>query len=207
MMPVLLLLGLRAGIFTPTELGAFAAVYCLIVSVIVYREIPLRELPAVFREAVEATAAIMLIIAASSAFGYIVTVERLPQQTVEVLAAISTDPTFTLLLVNALLLFLGTVIDGSALLVIVTPLLAPLGAALGIDPIHLGIVIVMNLTIGAVTPPIGTIMNTVCSITRTPIGEFSRESVPFLVGMVVALLLVTLVPAISLTLPNAVFGA
>jgi tripartite ATP-independent transporter DctM subunit len=207
MMPVLLLLGLRAGVFTPTELGAFAAVYCLIVSVVVYREIPLRQLPAVFREAVEATAAIMLIIAASSAFGYIVTVERLPQQTLEVLAAISTDPILTLLLVNALLLFLGTVIDGSALLVIVTPLLAPLGTALGIDPIHFGIVIVMNLTIGAVTPPIGTIMNTVCSITRTPIGEFSRESLPFLVGMVVALLLVTLVPAISLTLPNAVFGA
>jgi len=205
-MPVLLLLGLRAGIFTPTELGAFAAVYCLFVGVVVYREIPLRGLPGLFREAVEATATIMLIIAASSAFGYIVTVERLPQQTVDVLTGFTSDPLVTLLLINVLLLALGTVIDGSALLVIVTPLLAPLAALLGIDPIHFGIVIVMNLTIGAVTPPIGTIMNTVCSITRVPLGEFSRESVPFLAGMVVALLLVTFIPAISLTVPDLVYG-
>lgn len=204
--PVLLLIGLRAGVFTPTELGAFAAVYSLFVGVVVYREIPVRHLPAVFREAVEATAAIMLIIAASSAFGYIVTIERLPQQVLAVLTSITTDQVLTLLLINVVLLVLGTIVDGSALLVIVTPLLAPLGGALGIDPVHFGIVIVMNLTIGAVTPPIGTIMNTVCSITRTPVGEFSRESVPFLVGMVGALLVVTFVPAVSLALPNAVFG-
>lgn len=206
MMPLLLLVGLRAGVFTPTELGAFAAVYCLFVGVIVYREIPLRGLPALFREAVEATATIMLIIAASSAFGYIVTIERLPQELLEVLSGVTTDPIVTLLLINVVLLVLGTIIDGSALLVIVTPLLAPLGALLGVDPIHFGIVIVMNLTIGAVTPPIGTIMNTVCSITRTPVGEFTRESAPFLVAMILALLLVTFVPAISLVLPDAVFG-
>ncbi|CAN5585374.1 TRAP transporter large permease [soil metagenome] len=205
-MPVLLLVGLRAGVFTPTELGAFSAVYCLFVGVVVYREIPLRRLPAVLREAVEATAAIMLIIAASSAFGYIVTIERLPQQVLQLLTSITTDQVLTLLLINVVLLVLGTIIDGSALLVIVTPLLAPMGLALGIDPVHFGIVIVMNLTIGAVTPPIGTIMNTVCSITRTPVGEFSRESVPFLVGMILALLLVTFIPAISLVLPDAAFG-
>lgn len=207
MMPVLLLLGLRAGIFTPTELGAFAAVYCLFIGVVVYREIPVSGLPALFREAVEATATIMLIIASSAAFGYVVTIERVPQHTLELLSSVSTDPLVTLVLINILLLILGTVIDGSALLVIVTPLLAPLGVALGVDPIQFGIIIVMNLTIGAVTPPIGTIMNTVCSITRTPLGEFSRESAPFLVAMVVALFLVTFFPAISLAIPDAVFGS
>ena len=148
----------------------------------------------------------MLIIASSAAFGYIVTVERLPQQAIELLGAMTTDPLISLIIINLLLLFLGTVIDGSALLVIVTPLLAPLGATLGIDPIHFGIIIVMNLTIGAVSPPIGTIMNTVCSITRTSLGEFTKEVTPFLAAMIVVLLIVTLVPAISTALPDAVFG-
>jgi tripartite ATP-independent transporter DctM subunit len=207
LMPVFLLMGLRAGVFTPTELGAFAAVYCLCVGVLIYREIPVRALPAIFRESIEATASIMLIIASSAAFGYIVTVERLPQHAIDVLGSVTSDPLLSLLIINVLLLALGTVIDGSALLVIVTPLLAPLAATLGIDPIHFGIIIVMNLTIGAVSPPIGTIMNTVCSITRTSLGEFSREVTPFLVAMIVVLLLVTLVPPISTALPDAVFGS
>lgn len=206
LMPVLLLLGLRAGVFTPTELGAFAAVYCLFVGVLVYREIPVRAIPTIFRESIEATASIMLIIAASAAFGYIVTVERLPQHAIELLGSVTTDPLLSLLIINVLLLLLGTVIDGSALLIIVTPLLAPLGVTLGIDPIQFGIIIVMNLTIGAVSPPIGTIMNTVCSITRTSLGEFTKEVMPFMAAMVVVLLVVTLVPAISTAIPDAVFG-
>lgn len=206
MMPVLLIVGLRLGVFTPTELGAMAVLYALVVSVFVYREISLRELPAVVRESVLATAVVVLILAAGSAFGWVMTVERVPQNVVAGLTAMTENPIVLLLMINVILLLLGAMIDGTALLVIVTPILAPVGAAIGVDPVHFGIIIVVNLTIGAITPPIGSILYTACGITGTTVQEYTKEIWPFLIALIGVLLVLTFVPIFSTLLPSLFFG-
>lgn len=206
MMPVLLIVGLRIGVFTPTELGAIAAVYALLVGVVFYREIPVREIPKVFREAVLTSAVVMLIVGAAAAFGAVITLERVPQALVSALLAVTENPLAVLLIINAGLLLLGTVMEGTSLLVILTPILAPIGLAMGVDPVQFGVVIVLNLTIGALTPPVGTVLYTVCSITGTTVRGYTREIWPLLLALVAVLLLITYVPAFTLTLPNLIYG-
>lgn len=206
MMPVLLIVGLRLGVFTPTELGAIAAVYALLVGIVIYREIPLRDIPTVFREAVLTSSVVMLIVAAAAAFGAVITLERVPQAFVDLLLGITENPLALLLMINFGLLLLGTVLEGTSVLVILTPILAPIGATLGVDPVQFGVVIVLNLTIGALTPPVGTVLYTVCSITGSTVRGYTREIWPFLLAHVSVLLLITYVPAFTLTLPRLVFG-
>lgn len=206
MMPVLLIVGLRLGAFTPTELGAVAAVYALLVGVVIYREIPLREIPAVFREAVLTSSVVMLIVGAAAAFGGVITLERVPQAFVDLLLGITENPLALLLVINVGLLLLGTVLEGTSVLVILTPILAPIGIVLGVDPVQFGIIIVLNLTIGALTPPVGTVLYTVCSITGSTVKGYTREIWPFLLAVIAVLLLITYVPAFTLTLPRLVFG-
>lgn len=206
MMPVLLIVGLRLGAFTPTELGGIAAVYALLVGVVIYREIPLREIPTVFREAALTSAVVMLIVGAAAAFGGVITLERLPQALVALLLGITENPLALLLVINIGLLLLGTVFEGTSMLVILTPILAPIGLSLGVDPVQFGIVIVLNLTIGALTPPVGTVLYTVCSITGSTVKGYTREIWPLLLAQVAVLLLITYVPAFTLTLPELVFG-
>jgi tripartite ATP-independent transporter DctM subunit len=205
-MPVLLIVGLRIGVFTPTELGAVLAVYALVVGIFVYREIRLNQLMDVCREALLTTAAVMLIVATAGAFSFVITLERLPQQLLGVVLSMSSEPFVILLLLNLLLLVMGTLLESTALLIILTPILAPLAPALGIDPVQLGVVIVLNLTIGGFTPPVGTVMYTTLSVTGSPIEEYTREVGPFIFAVAVVLLLVTFVPSITLILPNLVFG-
>lgn len=206
MMPILLVVGLRLGVFTPTELGAVAVVYALVVSLVFYREMGWRDLPATLREAAAASAVIVLIIAAGNAFGWIITLEQVPQTVVGSLSGLSTNPIVILLILNVALLIMGTLVDATALLVILSPLIASIGATIGIDPVQLGVVVVLNLTIGAITPPIGTIMYTACAITGTSVPEYTRQIWPFLIAVLVVLLLVTYIPIVSLGLPNMAFG-
>lgn len=206
MMPVLLIVGLRIGVFTPTELGAIAAVYALIVGVVFYREIPIKQLPSIFREAVLTSAVVMLIVGAAAAFSAVLIRERIPQMLVEGLLSITDNPLILLLVINVGLLVLGTVMEGTALLVILAPILAPVGVALGVDPVQFGIIIVLNLTIGGLTPPIGTIMFTVSSITGTTVKGYTREIWPMLLAVIIVLLLITYVPAFTLALTNLLYG-
>lgn len=206
LMPVLLIVGLRIGVFTPTELGAIAAAYALFVSVVVYREIPLRDIPIVFREAALTSAVVMLIVGAAAAFGGVVTLERVPQALVDALLLVSDNPLVLLLVINLGLLLLGTVMEGTSVLVILTPILAPIGVTLGVDPVQMGVVVVLNLTIGALTPPVGTVLYTVCSITGSTVRNYTKEVWPFLVALIAVLLLITYVPAFTLTLPGLVYG-
>lgn len=205
MMPVLLLAGLRLGVFTPTELGAVMAIYALFVGVVVYREIALRELLSVFREAALATSVVMLIVATALGFSAVMTMERVPQRLIEFLTGISDNPLIVMLIINIALLLLGTVLEGTAMLVMVAPILAPLAPYLDIDPVQFGIVIILNLTIGAIIPPVGTVMYTACAITGASIEEFTREAVPFLAALLVVLALVIYVPVLTTGLP-AVFA-
>lgn len=204
-MPVLLLVGLRGGWFTPTELGAMAAVYALVVGLVVYRGFGLGEIYPLLRESALTTANVLFIIAAASVFSLILALEQVPQQMVTALLSISDNKYVVLLVINLLLLVLGTMLEGLALLIILVPILLEVTRSLGIDPVHFGIVLVFNTTIGSITPPVGTVLFTVCSITRCSIEEFALESVPFLVALIGVLMLLTFVPSLVTFLPDLLF--
>jgi len=206
LIPVLILGGIRFGVYTPTEAGAVVVIYAVLVGAFVYRELKLAALPAMFAEAAVATAVIMLIICAASAFGFFLSWERIPTNFADGLMALSDNPLTLLLLINVFLLLVGTILEGGAALIILTPLFVPVIAPLGIDPVHFGIVMVVNLTIGGVTPPVGTLMFTTCSLTGARVADFVRRGQPLYLAMGAALLLITYVPQISLLLPDLVYG-
>lgn len=204
-MPVMLLFGLRSGWFTPTELGAVAAVYAFLVGVVVYRGLTVGEFLSLFSESALTTASVMFIVASASVFSLILSLEQVPQQLITALLAISDNKYVVLLVVNIALLILGTVFEGLAIIVILGPLLVQVAKTLGIDPVHLGVVLVFNTAIGSLTPPVGTVMFTVCSITRCSVEDFTKSFVPFLIAAVGVLFLLTYVPALVMFLPNLVF--
>lgn len=203
-MPVLLLFGLRGGWFTPTELGAAAAAYAFIVGTFIYRGMSLRDTFDVLRESSQTTAGVMFIIASASVFSLILSLEQVPQALIGALTSISDNRLVVLLVINVALLILGTVFEGLAIIVILGPLLLQLAAALGIDPVHLGVILVLNTAIGSLTPPVGTVMFTVCAITRCSIEDFTRAFLPFLVALLGVLLLLILVPELVTFLPSVV---
>lgn len=202
LMPVLLLVGLRLGVFTPTELSAVAVIYALLVSIIFYRQITWRDIPRILRDAALTSAMLMLIIAAAAVFSIIVAYERVPEQLAELLGVVGDNPFLFLLLVNIILLLLGAVIDAMSLMIIMTPMLAPLAAGLGIDPIQFGVMVVLNVTIGSITPPVGSTLFTVSAITGARIGEITRSFMPFFVALLIVLMLVSYVPLFTTWLPS-----
>ena len=157
-----------------------------------------------------ATSVIMLIICAAQAFGFFMSWERIPPRVSAVMLAITDNPLLLLLLVNLLLLIVGAILEGGAALIILTPLFTPLLIPLGVDPVHFGIVMMLNLTIAGVTPPIGTLMLTTCSISAVPVADFVRRGLPLYgvraAALVLVLVLVTFVPQISLWLPRLIYG-
>lgn len=201
-MPVLLLFGLRTGFFTPTELGAFAALYAFFVGAVIYKGLSFSDSYDLLRESALTTAGVMFIVASASVFSLILSLEQLPQMLVSQLLGISENKYVVLIVINIALLVLGTIFEGLAIIIILGPFLLDVATSLGIDPVHLGVVLVFNTAIGSVTPPIGTVMFTVCSITKCSIEDFSKEFLPFLAVLVGLLLLFTLVPPIITFLPN-----
>jgi tripartite ATP-independent transporter DctM subunit len=201
-LPVLLLVGLRFGVFSATEGGAMCALYAFIVGKFVYKELKIRDLPAIFKEAVLGTCTVMLVMCAASTFSFYLSWERIPHSFSTILAGITDNKYVFLLLVNIVFLFLGMFIEASSAVIILVPLLIPTVQALGIDLIHFGIIIVMNMTIGAITPPFGTVIFLVAPLLELRIADFAKELVPFILVLILALLLVTYIPQISLFLPN-----
>lgn len=204
-MPVLLLVGLRGGWFTPTELGAMAAVYAFVVGLVIYRGFGVGETYALLRESALTTANVLFIIAAAAVFSMILALEQVPQAIISALLSISDNKYVVLLVINLLLLVLGTMLEGLALMIILAPILLEVTSSLGIDPVHFGIVLVFNTTIGSISPPVGTVLFTVCSITRCSIEEFTREAVPFLAALIAVLLLLTFVPPLVTFLPELLY--
>lgn len=205
--PVLLLLGLRLGVFTPSEIGAFAVVYAVFVGTVVYRR--LRR--AAFAEALEGSlvdvGAVMFLIALSGIFGYGIVFERIPEVVSGAILGVTGSAEGVMALIVALLLAAGCFVDGSVLIIMLTPIFLPLVRELGVDPVHFGVVFVIAVTIGNFTPPVGAAMYAVCSILRCPIGAYTRESLPFLVAVGAVTLLLVYVPGIVLWVPNLIFGA
>jgi len=206
MIPIFIIVGLRYGIFTTTEAGAIVVLVTLAIGIFAYRELTWAKLPLVLRDSVLDTASVMLLICAASAFGFYMAWERLPPQMADWIAGLTRDPTTLLLLINLLLLVLGTALEGTAALIILTPIFVPVILAFGVDPVQFGIVLVMNLTIAGITPPVGQMMFISCAVLKVPMETYTVEILPFLGAMTVVLLLVTLVPGVSLWLPNLVMG-
>ena len=204
--PIFILVGIRYGIFTPTEAGAITVVYTVLVGMFAYRTLRLADLPRILRETSLDTASVMLMICAASAFGFYLAWERLPPKMAEWLVTLTSDPTALLLLLNAMLIVLGTAIEGTSALIILTPILIPVIVKLGIDPVHFGIVLVANLTIAGVTPPVGQMMFISSQVLKVPMNKYSVEVMPFLGAMMGVLLLLTLFPQLSTWLPNLMYG-
>lgn len=196
--------GIVAGIFTATEASAVAVLYALVLA-LAYREVRLGDLPDVLLEAASTTAIVMLLIATSMGFSWVMSYENIPQRVSQGLIALTDNRIVILLLINLLLLFVGTFMDITPAVLIFTPIFLPIVAAMGVDPTHFGIMMVLNLCVGLCTPPVGSVLFVGCGIAGVPITRVVRPLLPFFLAMLVALLLVTFIPALSLWLPG-VFG-
>ncbi|WP_235041917.1 TRAP transporter large permease [Vreelandella profundi] len=205
MLPLVVIGGIRIGVFTPTEAGAIAVLYALIVGVFVYKQMSVKSIALATNESLLASVNVLFIIAVASGFARFLTWEQIPQEIAMLLSSEVGSAIVFLLLANLLLLVLGMFLEGNAILIVLSPLLAPVAAQFGIDPVHFGIIFIINATIGTITPPLGTVMFTTCSITGVKVADFIRAVMPFWMVMVGILLLTTFVPAISLALPALVF--
>jgi C4-dicarboxylate transporter DctM subunit len=201
-MPVVIIGSIRYGIATPTEASVLAVVYALIVGMVVYRTIKLRDLPRIVLDAAMTTGVVMLLIAGATLYGLIITREQIPQAAAQMILEITTSPELLLLLILAVYLIAGAVLDLGAAIIILVPVLYPLTQQVGIDPVHFGIVTVMGLAIGLITPPVGASLFVTCGIARVNLMQGSRAVLPFVVALTVVTVLVILVPGIATWLPS-----
>lgn len=198
MMPVIIIGGIRCGIFTATEGGAVISVYALVVGMFIYKEITISKLPTIFMEAAISTAIISLIIAATSLFGWLLASEQIPQHITNGLLSLTDNKFVLLLLINLILLVFGMFIDSAPAIMLLAPILVPVVMKLGMSPIQFGLVMVINLTIGLLTPPVGTAMYVASNISGVPIGRLSRSLIPFWLVMLTVLALMTYCPALTI---------
>jgi len=204
-LPAFIVVGIRYGIFTPTEAGGVLVLIALILGVAVYRQVRARDIADALIETGGQTASLMLIVAFSTAFAFYLTWEGIPQMTANWVAANFHDPIAILLMVNLVMLVTGILLETVPAMIILVPILHPIALAAGIDPVHMGIVVVLNLTIGSISPPVGLIMFLVNGALGVSVGQFTRASWPFFLAFLLILLAVTLLPAISLVLPRALY--
>ncbi len=204
--PALLVGGLLFGWFGPTELAGFTVFYALFLGAVVYQELTWERLVRGARDTVRATAMIMFIISSAAIFAWVLTVEQVPAQASEFLLGFSKDPVVLLLLTNVILLCVGMFMESIAAIMVMTPLLVPPLVEAGVDPVHLGVVVVFNLMIGLLTPPVGMSLYMVSIISNVTFSRMARVIWPFLVPLLVALVIVTLVPSLSTWLPDLMFA-
>lgn len=204
MMPVIILGGIYSGIFTPTEAAAVAAVYGAIVGIFVYRKLHFKDLTRTLLNAAYNTTMIMFVVGAANLFGWILTTAQVPHMLAEGFANLTSSPLIFLLLVNVLLLFIGTLINASAAIVILTPILLPVALGLGIDPVFFGVLMVINLAIGCITPPVGLDLFVVSSISGVSIDKVTVKVVPYLLMLLGTLLVFTWFPSIITFLPAVI---
>lgn len=206
LMPFGLILALRIGVFTATEAGAICAVYSIIVGVFAYKELKWEHVWPIIKESVLGTATIMSLICACNALGYFMTYLRIPHTLSQMIINANLNKYTFLLIVNLTLLIIGMFMEGSAPVLILSPLLMPVAKSLGIDPIHFGLVFIFNIGIGNMTPPFGGVLYQVAGLLGIPIGKLAKASMPFVAIMIVILLLLTFIPQLSLFIPNLVYG-
>jgi len=198
--------GIYGGIFTPTEAAAVAAVWAFFVSVVIYRDIKLKDLFSTALDSAKTTSMIMFIIANAMLFAHFLTIENIPQMITQTLVDANVDKYMFLMLVNLLLILAGSFMEPSAIIMIMVPLLLPVAMALGVDPIHFGIVLTVNMELGMVSPPVGLNLFVTSGLTGMSIKDVIVATLPWTMTIFVGLILVTYIPAISLWLPNLMFS-
>ena len=203
MTPVIIIGGIYGGIFTPTEAAAVAAVYGIFVGLFIYKELKFRDFPQIIFQAVIGTTMIMLLVGAANVFGWLLTSLQIPHRLGEFVVSITTSPIMFLMALNVLLLIAGTMVNASAAVVILTPIFLPVAKTLGIDPLFFGVLMVVNLAIGCITPPVGLDLFVASAITKVPIERVMIASLPYLGALLVTLVILTLFPWFVTVLPYA----
>jgi tripartite ATP-independent transporter DctM subunit len=193
--------GVRSGVFTASESSNIAVVYALFITLFVYRSLPWGEFVAATMGAVRTTAMVLLVIGCAASFAWLLAYLKVPTAIVDFMQGVSDNPILILLMINLALLVLGTFMDMSPLIVITTPIFLPVAQAFGVDPVHFGIILILNLGIGLCTPPVGAVLFVGCAVGRISIWEAVRTIWPFYLAALVTLMLVTYIPALSLWLP------
>lgn len=201
-LPPAILAVIFTGVATPTEAAVVAAAIAFLLGRFVYRELGMADFWATLWDTGRQTAQVLLIIAMAAPFSWVLIQQQVPNAILQSLMALSSEPWVILLLVNVVLLILGMFLEGIAIMIIAYPILAPVMAAIGVDPVHFGVMMVLNLMIGLVTPPVGLCLYVVSGIARVPIAEVARELAPYLLALIVVLMIVTYVPAVSTWLPH-----
>jgi len=199
---VIIVGGVLSGVFTVTESGAFGAIYAFLVTLLVYRSITWANLRTAVVQSVRTTSMVMILIACAGAFAYMLTFYQVPDKTVDLLTALTDNPILILLLINLALLILGMIMDMAALILICTPIFLPVANSLGVDPYQFGMILLVNLGLGLCTPPVGSCLFVGCAVGKLPMEKAVRTIWPFYLAILVALMLITFVPAVSLTLPS-----
>ncbi|MBU4529366.1 MAG: TRAP transporter large permease [Desulfomicrobium sp.] len=202
MLPVLILGGIYGGIFTPTEAAAAAVCFALIIGVVVFRTITVEKLLTALRSSLLNTVVILLIISAASVFGWVLTANRIPELISQVFVSISDNPLVFLLLINLLLLLVGMFLETGAAITVLAPILTPVALKMGIDPIHFGIVMIVNLAVGMTTPPVGVNLFVACQVAGLRIEHIIRSMLPFYLSLLICLAIITYLPGVSLWLPQ-----
>ena len=203
--PVIIVGGIMSGAFTPTEAAIAAVVYALVLGGVVYRSLTWRRLLKVSMETIETTAVILLIVAGASIFAWILTSNQVTQHVVTLLGPFADNPIATLIIINLVLILVGCFMETIAAITILVPVLLPVAVTAGVDPVHFGVIMVLNLMIGLLTPPVGMVLYVLSRVSGISFEKCMRGTLPFLVPLVIALLLVTFIPAISLWLPTLIY--
>jgi tripartite ATP-independent transporter DctM subunit len=203
---VIIVGGVLSGIFTVTESGAFGTIYAFIITIVVYRSLTWENFKIAVINSVRTTSMVMILIACAGAFGYMLTFFQVPAKMTDLITSISENPIAILLMINVLLLVLGMIMDMAALILICTPIFLPLAQSIGVDPLQFGMILMMNLGLGLCTPPVGSCLFVGCAVGKVPIEKAVRTIWPFYAAIFVALMLITFVPAFSLTLPSLISG-
>ncbi len=205
-LPLVMVIGIRSGYFTATEGGIVMIILTLIVGIFIYKTISIKRLPAIFKDAVISIGGVLALVIASLLFGTYLNWERIPQNMAASLMSISDSPWFFMMLVNIMLLFLGMFVEGTPLLLIMTPILAPMAEIYGFNLVSFGIIIIINIAIGSLTPPFGGLMYITCGITKCSLIEFNKYGWAFILCMLAVLALLIIFPQITTFLPNLVYG-
>jgi len=199
---IIIMGGIYGGVFTPTEAAAVSAVYAFIVAVFIYRDLKINQIPQVFVEASRTTVMLMFIVANAMLFAHVLTTERIPQTIAEHIVSFGLAPWMFLLVVNIVLLVAGNFMEPTGIILILAPIFFPIATQLGIDPIHLGVIMVVNMEIGMVTPPVGLNLFVTSGITDLSIMQVTKAALPWLMVLLVFLAIVTYIPQVTLFLPN-----
>lgn len=202
MAPVILLLGIMLGIFTPTEAATVSAFYALILGLFVYKEFKLKELPKLMLMAVSTNGVVLALVMTAMAFGYSLTIAQIPQMAGNSLLALTSNTYIILFLINIFLLFIGLFMESTAAMLILIPIFMPVINQMGIDPVQFGIIMVLNLMIGTITPPVGVVLSVTGNVANVSFDRVAKATTPFLIPLIIVLLLVTYVPYITLFLPS-----